>query len=206
MAYFCCKGSLLRILLLPLALVFASSVMAESAEERIRSVLSEQVPRLQVREIRETDMENIYEVRTAQETLYMTGDASHAFLRTMLRFDDEDGIVNVTEQGRSVGTPGSPGLCLRRGHDHLFARIGGQGNTPCVHGHQLRLLPQAAPEHGGHERHGDPGELPGLSAAAAPARRGIARPSMPGVPMIRKKASHRQNRANRFRIATVIIR
>ena len=102
MAYVCSKGSLFRLLLIPLALVAASSVMAESAEDRIRSVLGEQVPRLQVREVRETGMENIYEVRTTQETLYMTGDASHAFLGTMLRFDDKGGIVNVTEQGRSV--------------------------------------------------------------------------------------------------------
>ncbi|TDT38491.1 thiol:disulfide interchange protein DsbC [Halospina denitrificans] len=102
MAYFCSKRSLFRILLIPFAFVLASSVMAENAEERIRSVLSEQVPQLQVREVRETDMDDIYEVRTAQQTLYMTGDASHAFLGTMLRFDDEDGLVNVTEQGRSV--------------------------------------------------------------------------------------------------------
>lgn len=102
MACFPCMGPLSRALLIALALVHASSVMAEGAEERIRSVLSDNVPRLQVREVRETGMEDIYEVRTAQETLYMTGDGRHAFLGTMIRFDDEEGLVNVTEQGRAV--------------------------------------------------------------------------------------------------------
>ena len=96
------RVSLLRSLSMVLALVLASPAMAERAEERIRSVLSENVPRLQVREVRETGMDNIYEVRTAQETLYMTGDGRHAFLGTMLRFDDEGGILNLTEQGRST--------------------------------------------------------------------------------------------------------
>ena len=96
------RGWLVYALSIALMLLCAFPVMAETAEERIRSVLSENVPRLQVRDVRETGMEDIYEVRTAQETLYMTADGRHAFLGTMIRFDDEDGLVNVTEQGRSV--------------------------------------------------------------------------------------------------------
>lgn len=91
-----------RLLLMMAAVVMTAPVLAESAEDRIRSVLSQEVPKLQVRDVEETEMEGIFEVRTAQETLYMTGDARHAFLGTMLRFDDEEGVVNVTEEGRSV--------------------------------------------------------------------------------------------------------
>lgn len=92
-----------RFFLLPLALmlVLAFPVLADSAPERIREVLSEQVPQLRVNDIRETDMDGIYEVRTAQETLYVSSDGQHAFVGTMLRFDDNEGIINVTERGRS---------------------------------------------------------------------------------------------------------
>lgn len=91
-----------RLLVTLVALMMVFPAMAENARERIRSVLSKEVPQLEIREVSETEMEGVYEVRTSQETLYMTGDARHAFLGTMLRFDEEDGMVNVTEEGRSV--------------------------------------------------------------------------------------------------------
>ena len=73
----------------------------DEVRERIESVLAEQVPALQVRDVRPTEVDGLYEVRTDQDTLYMTGDGRHGFLGEVLRFDDEAGIVNLTEQGRS---------------------------------------------------------------------------------------------------------
>lgn len=82
--------------------VIPSAVAGADPEQRIREVLSDKVSQLNVTQVRATDLDGIYEVRTSQETLYMTRDGGHAFVGTMLRFDDEQGIVNVTEQGRSA--------------------------------------------------------------------------------------------------------
>lgn len=89
-------------LLLIAALSTPAVVGAAGVEERIRRILSEQVPQLRVTDVRPTELDGIHEVRTNQDTLYMSADGGHAVVGTLLRFDEAQGIVNLTEQGRAA--------------------------------------------------------------------------------------------------------
>lgn len=101
MACLSCIRRLMVVVIVAVGVIPLSATAAD-AKQRIRDVLSEQVPQLNVKQVRATDLNGIYEVRTNQDTLYMTGDGGHAFVGTMLRFDGRQGIVNLTEQGRSA--------------------------------------------------------------------------------------------------------
>lgn len=89
--------------LLMLTALVAAPALAddEAADERIRERLAKLVPGVQVRSVSATEVSNLYQVRTDQDTIYVTGDGQHVLLGELLRLDPEHGVVNLTEASRS---------------------------------------------------------------------------------------------------------
>ncbi|MDX1590247.1 MAG: DsbC family protein [Oleiphilaceae bacterium] len=85
-------------LLMPLQ----ASAEEGAAEERIRERLAQLVPGVTVRAVSATEVSGFYEVKTDQDTIYVSGDGQHVLLGEILRLDPEEGVVNLTEQSRSV--------------------------------------------------------------------------------------------------------
>ncbi|MFL1483715.1 thioredoxin fold domain-containing protein [Marinobacter sp. LN3S78] len=80
----------------------APTAHAESAEDVITQRLGETVPGLQVHGVTESAVPGLYEVRTNNRSMiYATEDGEYIIAGEMLQLTDK-GVVNVTEQTRSV--------------------------------------------------------------------------------------------------------
>lgn len=80
--------------------LLATTVQAESAEERIREHLEKSIPDMPIDSIRETEREGLYAVEGGGNLIYTTADGRYVFTGQMLRLGD-DGIANLTEQNRT---------------------------------------------------------------------------------------------------------
>ena len=94
--------SLAPALLVVMASVFSLNLAAaEGAEERIRENLTAMVPGLEITAVNDTEVDGFYEVRTNQDTVYVSADGRYVMVGQMLRLDPGEGVTNLTEAGRS---------------------------------------------------------------------------------------------------------
>lgn len=88
-----------------LGLFFAGGVAAAvdtKVAERITQRLTTAIPGIEVREISESSIAGLYEVRTnGQETLFASEDGSHVVVGELFKVE-KGGVVNVFEERRSV--------------------------------------------------------------------------------------------------------
>ncbi|GAA0849224.1 bifunctional protein-disulfide isomerase/oxidoreductase DsbC [Marinobacter szutsaonensis] len=83
------------------ASLFVATAAAGEVEDRIAERLATAVPGLKVSSVRESEAEGLYEVQSNNgETIYTTADGQYLLTGDLLKITD-NGIANVTEQGRA---------------------------------------------------------------------------------------------------------